>query len=444
MRLNLIFKNMKNRRKKKNTAKSRYANLGYLVWQKIPLVCFGDKNIRRLLETDNSNSRDEYVEIVERSKSEVMRTVDDLKARKIRLVRTGISWAEWVTPGGRQFVSWYIRKFAESGFKILPNLMFTPPNLGVRPAINSPPRNIGDYAVFVHDVCKTLGQFFEEVELWNEWNLNTDWDPEVDPEFVTFVQMISLASLIARHHHKKVVLGGMSGVREQSLLCFRKLVGQGLMAFIDVIGFHSLRGTWGDRTPAPPPLHIQADILSNEAMAIPDTITVLHHVSVIEQEAAKIGGEMREIVMSELGTIRVVQGIKRPAIWVTEYGFPTINTGTRLSNAYLEDIQAAIFADALTHIGENRLERIYWYTLRDLVSPSVRQLTTGREDHLQYYYGDTTEDGKPKVLGELLLESGPEGVLQYVADHNLWGLVESASLDRELPADYLSQDRLSK
>src|SRR3954470_24712339 len=61
-----------------------------------------------------------------------------LKRRGIRHLRTGLSWCEWHYPESREWIRWYIHMLAEH-FEILPNITYTPPDLGIEPTINSPP-----------------------------------------------------------------------------------------------------------------------------------------------------------------------------------------------------------------------------------------------------------------------------------------------------------------
>ena len=109
----------------------------------------------------------------------VTENIDALRARGVRHLRTGISWAEWFHPENRPWIKWYIREYAKH-FTVLPCLAFTPSEVGVagvgrEPKTYSPPKDIELYARFVREVIAELGDCFREVELWNEWNLDTDW-----------------------------------------------------------------------------------------------------------------------------------------------------------------------------------------------------------------------------------------------------------------------------
>ena len=82
-----------------------------------------------------------------------------------------------------------IREYSKH-FQVVPCLTFTPPELGIVSTINSPPREPSSYANFVHDVCRELGDCFTVLELSNEWNLKTDWNRKLDPEYQIFSTMI--------------------------------------------------------------------------------------------------------------------------------------------------------------------------------------------------------------------------------------------------------------
>lgn len=313
-----------------------------------------------------------------------------LEMRGIHHIRTGISWAEWRDPQLREWIVWYIREYARY-FTVLPCLTFTPPELGLKPQVNAPPRNLGTYAEFVTEVIDHLGDVVTEVELWNEWNLNTDWDPGLDPDYKLFSQMVCEGARVCRSRGKRPVLGGMSKVNNITLDILQEF-GESMGSCVDIIGFHNLRGTWSDHK-SPPPLWLQAEYMQK------------------------------------------AWGKKLP-VYLTEYGFPPVDPEKRFNLDYLEDIQVALFAYATYICLLGSIERVYWYTYKDEVSPSLRFVTTGWEDVLQHYFGDTREDGVPRKLGSLLLEGGPLYVLRYATLQGLLPLVDNASLGRKIPPEY--------
>lgn len=318
---------------------------------------------------------------------EVEETIQALRARQIIHLRTGISWAEWVEPEGREWIRWYIRRYA-AHVTVLPCLTFTPPAYGIEPRVNAPPRDTSAYARFVNEVLTEFGEFFDAVELWNEWNLNTDWDPSLDPTYLIFATMVGEAAHVVRRFGKRVVLGGPSKVNDETLGILADLRDRGLTEHVDVLGFHNLRGTWSDHVP-PPPLTIQAELL------------------------------------------RVTWGRQAP-IWLTEYGFPVADPEHRFDLSELEMIQVSLFAHMTYACLTGALERAYWYTYKDEVHVSLRAATTGWEDILQFYFGDTDEAGTPRLLGRLLSEGGPAHVLRFAAHENLFPFIDRASLGRNL------------
>ena len=322
---------------------------------------------------------------------EVKENIEALRARRIGHIRTGISWAEWFHPEMRPWIRWYIGEYAKH-FDVLPCFTFTPPELGIKPAVNAPPKDVRHYGKFVAEVLEELGGNFDTIELGNEWNLNTDWDPAIDPGHDVFIEMIAEGARAAKRFGKKVLLGGPSKVNLDVLEKVRLFRKRGLGKAVDILGFHNLRGTWSDRV-APPPLAAQADFL------------------------------------------RDAWGAYGTPVWLTEYGFPPVDLEHgRWELDHLERIQVALFAYAVYACLAGKIGRCYWYTYKDEVHESLRFVTTGWEDRLQFHFGDTEEGGRTRLLGRVLAERGPLGVLRYAAREGLMPLVEHASLGRVLAA----------
>ena len=417
-----------------NKKQNSFSGLGYLVWMKLPQEFLADSDLPAYLEADLSKESDESLQKLHAAKQYVEDVARVLSARGIQHLRTGMSWAEWVTPQGRRWIEWYMRKLA-GRFEVLPNLTFTPPELGVESRVNAAPNDLLSYARFVQDAIARLGDCFTEVELWNEWDLITDWDPVLDPQLEKFSAMVALGAMTARHFGKRPVLGGMSGVKPQTLGEIEAFARKGAMRYFDAVGFHNLRGTWSDKVP-PSSLSIQKEEVEAAASVKPDEeksrafIRQIARLSETDPELAAI--LRKEIARPRQGPI---------SVYVTEYGFPTTDPEEGFARDYLEAIQATLFANCARLVEQGSVERIYWYTFRDLRSPSLRFATTGWEDVLQYFYGDTQENGTPKLLGDLLDRGGPSKVLEHVRERNLWHLVDAASLDRKMPKDYVSQSR---
>jgi hypothetical protein len=194
-----------------------------------------------------------------------------------------------------------------------------------------------------------------------------------------------------------VVLGGPSKFNDEIWL--KKSLSLGLLKHVDVFGVHGLRGTWSEK-------------------------------------------EMRPTWSEQVKWLKeIMHRFNSPTlpIWITEVGYPTVDLAGIIPEAELEEIQAAIFADTVEVLESGVVERVYWYTYRDLVSPSVRFVTTGWEDILQYFFGDTTMHGEPKLLGRLLEAGGPAAVVDYIKAHNSFDLVRKV-IDRGDPAGWSLED----
>ncbi len=56
----------------------------------------------------------------------------------VRHLRTGISWADYLRPGGKNWYDWQMDRLRQSGVEILLSVWHTPPSLGEQPACNAP------------------------------------------------------------------------------------------------------------------------------------------------------------------------------------------------------------------------------------------------------------------------------------------------------------------
>lgn len=270
----------------------------------------------------------------------VEQTLRDLQALGVTHLRTGLSWAEWVTPQGREWYLWLIPRLAQE-VSILPCLCYTPPMLAVQPRCNAPPRDLADYASFVDDVLHVFGHRFDTVELWNEPNNPTEWDDALDPGWHAFCLMIREASAVAKRHRKRAVLGGMSPADPAWLAL---LLERGALEHIDVVGVHAFPGTW------------------EREFSFSGRIAAL------------------EAVLRTHGSLAKV--------WITEVGFSTWQ-GNEKAQVRLYDAACAA-----------PVERVYWYSLYDLHQKhlTVREATTGERDAREYCLGMRKADGTPKLL----------------------------------------------
>ena len=170
-----------------------------------------------------------------------------------------------------------------------------------------------------------------------------------------------------------------------------RFVQLGMPKVVDAVGLHNLRGTWSDDHPS----------------------SSLRHQAFLVQQA---------------------WGRKAP-VWLTEYGLPISLLGVEgrgVTTDWLEHVQVALFAYAVYASIAGWFERIYWYTYKDEEHESLRFVTTGWEDKLQWYFGDTDQRGNPRLLARLLLEGGPIHVLRYAVKNQLMSLVDQASLGRQM------------
>src|SRR5215207_3883724 len=82
-------------------------------------------------------------------------TVELLHELNIRHLRTGISWADYYRPGGKQ---WYDRQMrALADFDVLLSIWHTPPSISEGNSCNSPPKRLRDYADFIDHVISDYG-----------------------------------------------------------------------------------------------------------------------------------------------------------------------------------------------------------------------------------------------------------------------------------------------
>ena len=113
------------------------------------------------------------------------RSVDMLHELGVKHLRTGVSWADYHRPGGRE---WYDELFAElADFEILLSVWHTPPSLTEDGRCTSPPHRLLDYADFIDLLITSHGDSFTHLELWNEPNNLYKWDFRTqDPQWKKF------------------------------------------------------------------------------------------------------------------------------------------------------------------------------------------------------------------------------------------------------------------
>jgi len=290
----------------------------------------------------------------------VERAITDLKRIGVTRLRTGVSWADWMRPEGKDWYDWLLPRLA-ADFELLPCFLYTPPSIAVAPRPSAPPKDPKAYADWLDKIVDQHGEHFEYVELWNEPNNLTEWDWTLDPEWHVFCEMVGGAAYWMRERGKKVVLGGMSPVDPNwvDLMAERDV-----LKYVDAIGVHGF----------------------------PSSYSAARWEG-WDAEIAKVRG-----VLDKRGVTA--------EIWVTETGHSTWRN------------DALGQASALLEVLEAPAERVYWYGLTDL-DPERASLDGFHVDERDYHFGLQTHDGRPKTLYRLWTDIGLDGVREAVAHHRM-------------------------
>jgi CDP-paratose 2-epimerase len=278
----------------------------------------------------------------------VRRSVRLLKELGVRHLRTGISWADFLRPGGKRWYDWQMKALRD--FDVLLSVWHTPPSIAEGGVCNGPPRRLRDYADFIDQVITEYGSTFTHLELWNEPNNWRKWDFRTfDPQWRKFGEMIGDAAYWAKQRGCRTVLGGMIPVDAAWL----ELIGSyGALQYVDVIAIHAFPGMWF-------PHHPNWDWHSHWR-----------------------GWD------DKLKSIKSAAGGK--PIWVTETGLATWDLAT--NRCAKHDLQV----DTLTTAASAPTERVYWYSLIDL--DHRRDAIEGYHvDENEYHLGlcDESERAKP-------------------------------------------------
>ncbi|MCB1426618.1 MAG: NAD-dependent epimerase/dehydratase family protein [Zhengella sp.] len=281
----------------------------------------------------------------------------EIEASGAAWLRTHISWAEFLAPGGPEWFDWLLPRLARR-LDLLPCILYTPPSLSRTGRTNGAPRRLRDYADFVDQVMTRYGQHFTHVELWNEPNNLLDWDWREDVDFKLFCEMIGDAAHWVNERGWKVVLGGPAPFDPYWL----DLMGQrGLLDLCAAVGFHGFPGTW-------------------------------------DSEAANWGGW--DLHLGEMRSI-VKRYNSDAEIWITETGYSTWRKD--------EVEQARRFVAAL----DVPAERTYWYSWRD-VPHDVAVQEGFWFDARHYHLGAVDDSGNPKLLARCLLDGGVNRVRELM------------------------------
>jgi CDP-paratose 2-epimerase len=277
------------------------------------------------------------------------RLLPDILKSGASYLRTHLSWAEYLAPGGEEWFDWLIPKLGRE-IDLLPCIHYTPPSLSRTGRANGAPVVLKDYADFVDHVLTRYGRHFRHIELWNEPNNLLDWDWREDGDFNLFCEMVGGAAHWAKQRGWKPVLGGPCPFDPMWL----NLMGErGVLSVVDAVGFHGFPGTWDS------------------------------------EEGSWGGWDMH------LGEMRGIldRHNRNAEIWITETGYSTWR------NDEME--QARRFMKAL----QVPADRLYWYSFAD-VPPDVAVQEGLWFDPRHYHLGAVTHENQPKLLARLLMEGG--------------------------------------
>ncbi|MDR7039960.1 beta-xylosidase [Methylobacterium sp. BE186] len=208
----------------------------------------------------------------------------------------------------------------------------------------------------------------EAVMLWNEPNNKSHWDPDLDPDWLLFAEMVKAASSAIRAENARLpqVLGGISPIDPGFI---GRMAAQGVLDAVDAVAVHGFPLDW--------------------------------NLWQIHEWPAKID------------EIRAVTGLP---VWVSEVG---------VSSFGAEEVQGwgcARTAELL----KGRAPRIHWYSLYDL--PRGWEATTrhreaeGSSYYRHFHMGLLRQDGTPKVALDAFAKHTPElGLCQWFhfEDHRL-------------------------
>lgn len=208
----------------------------------------------------------------------------------------------------------------------------------------------------------------EAVMLWNEPNNKSHWDPEVDPGWVRFAEMVRLAGTAIRAENPALprVLGGISPIDPAFI---QRMQAEGVLEAVDAVAVHGFPLDWN--------------------------LWQIHEWPARLQE------------------IRAVTSLP---LWVSEVG---------VSSFGAEEVQAW-GVDRTAELLIGRTPRIHWYSLYDL--PRAWEATTrhreaeGSSYYRHFHMGLLREDGSAKPALERFARHAPElGICQWFhfEDHRL-------------------------
>ncbi|MDB5750774.1 MAG: hypothetical protein JWP65_1195 [Ramlibacter sp.] len=208
----------------------------------------------------------------------------------------------------------------------------------------------------------------EAVKFWNEPNNKSHWDPEIDPGWVRYAEMVRLASAAVRAEAPGLtrVLGGISPIDP----AFIETLGRaGVLDAVDAVAVHGFPLDWN---------HWQLDEWPRR--------------------------------------IAEIEAVTRLPVWVTEVGVSTFGA---------EEVQE-FGLKRTAELLRGRVPRVHWYSLYDL--PRAWPATTrhreaeGSSYYRHFHMGLLREDGTPKLACRHFADYTPEfGICQWFhfEDHRL-------------------------
>jgi beta-xylosidase len=208
----------------------------------------------------------------------------------------------------------------------------------------------------------------EAVKFWNEPNNKSHWDPEIDPGWLRYADMVKLAADAVQAESPRLtrVLGGISPIDAGFI---QLLAGQGVLEKVEAVAVHGFPLDWN---------HWQ-----------------------IHQWPERIAE---------------IEAVTRLPVWVTEVGVSTFGA---------EEVQEFGLKRSAELLA-GRVPRIHWYSLYDL--PKSWPATTrhreaeGSSYYRHYYMGLLREDGTPKLACRHFADYTPAlGICQWFhfEDHRL-------------------------
>jgi beta-xylosidase len=208
----------------------------------------------------------------------------------------------------------------------------------------------------------------EAVKFWNEPNNKSHWDPEIDPGWVKYAELVKLASAAVKAESPRLtkVLGGISPIDPGFIT---NLAGQGVLEAVDAVAVHGFPLDWN---------HWQINLWPER--------------------------------------IAEIEAVTHLPVWVTEVGVSTFGA---------EEVQE-FGLQRTAELLRGRVPRVHWYSLYDL--PKAWPATTrhreaeGSSYYRHYYMGLLREDGTPKLAARHFAEYTPEfGICQWFhyQDHRL-------------------------